>query len=139
MLGKLTLEDMQLMTLFEKDFHTKVVDYHNDGNSLVFVVETDNIGGLIGRGGEYIRKFQEKLKKPVKVFQASDDLERFARNLAIVPVKNVELSEKNGKKVLVYKVDQANKAMLIGRQGSHIGMIKILLKRRFDIENVVVA
>lgn len=136
--GKFTLEDIQLMNLFEKEFRTKVVDYINDETGMAFVVETNNFGALLGRGGANVKAFQQKLGKMFKVFQYSEDLQQFAKNLAIVPVQSIDIQEKNGKKMVKYKVEQGNKAMLIGREGKNISMIKTLLKRQFDVENVVV-
>ncbi|MCK5474216.1 MAG: NusA-like transcription termination signal-binding factor [Candidatus Aenigmarchaeota archaeon] len=133
---KYGMEDIGFINAFEKMTNSKVMDYIRGESVLYFVVDTKNIGKLVGKNGENIISISEKFGKKIKVFKYSKDLKEFVKNLIVRPIEKIELINEKNTKSLKIKVANKDKAIIIGRDGNNLKITKELLKKQFAIENI---
>lgn len=129
---KVTLDNniIQCMNLFSNLTRCSVIDCIDDEDELYFVVGEGQYGLAVGKGGATIRNAERVFKKNIKVFEYSDDLEHFIRNL--VP-ESQEVNIK-GPEVVV-KIKPQDRARVIGKGGKNIRIIKLLLERFFEVQH----
>ena len=72
---------IKLMMIFESMSGAKIKDCIANGKILI-IVEENEMGKAIGKNGINIKKFENKLKKKVKLAEFSSDAGQFVRNLA---------------------------------------------------------
>lgn len=132
-------ETLRLMNLFEKITHAGLKDCVVDtaGNCVYFVVDAGKAGIAIGRNGSNVRHVRDVIKKEVKIFEFSSDLETFVKNL--IPQAN-EIKSSAGEKgtTVEIRADRGSKAIIIGRDGKNIKIFKELLQRNHNVNELVV-
>jgi len=133
---KYTNDDIINITIFEKITRTHVVDYANENNTLYFVVKTNNFKNLIGKNGIEIKKLQKKMNQNIIIYKHTENAEEFTKNMLPIPAKKITLIENNQQKTITIETEKRNKGLLIGRGGKNINIIKIFLKRQFNIDNI---
>jgi N utilization substance protein A len=108
---------------------------------IIFVVGPGKVGQVIGKGGMNIRQVKEVFQREVNVVAYAEKLEDFVRNtLAPAKVTKVDLVEKrDGKAMLIVDVDPEDRGRAIGKSGRNIARARMLVKRHFGIENVVLS
>ena len=104
----------------------------------IFVVNPGDTGKIIGKGGATIRRVRESMQRDVEIVEYSKTLEMFTRNI-FNPVrpKSVSVTTRNGKKIVFVEIAQNEKGRAIGKAGRVINRAKILLKRYFNIDQVI--
>ena len=133
---KISQEDIQTMALFENMARVLVVDYLKKEDGLYFVIECNNIGDVVGEGGEKIKRIQGKFGQNIKVFKYSDQIKEFLESVLSVPVKSFEMTEKGAKKSVRFSVEAKDKPMAIGRGGNTIKIATEFLQRNFGVTDV---
>jgi N utilization substance protein A len=127
------------MTLFENITHTSPKDcvVDQNGNCVYFIVNEGDAGAAIGKNGNNVKRVEALIKKNVKVFEYSNKLEIFVKN--IIPQTNeVMVKSVDGNTVIEIKVDRGSKAIIIGRDGKNIKLFKELLQRNHNVNDLVV-
>ncbi len=137
MTATLSLEDIQLLNMLESRTGAQGIDVVRTENGFVFVVATGHAGKAIGKGRENLRRLERELGKSVDVVETADTLEGFARN-AFKPalLRTVEVKQDQGSKKVFIKVDGSQRGLAIGRNGETIKKARILMQRRFDVQDV---
>jgi len=125
------MKTIGLIGMFEKVTNVAVRDCIFDDNSVYFLVNPGKAGKAVGRNGRNIKQLKQRLKKQVKIFEYSDNDEKFANNL--IPNNN-SVETKNNK--IYVSVDSEDKGKIIGRNGENIKKIRELLKRNSDIKTL---
>jgi len=135
----LDTETIRLITLFENLTGAGVRDCLVDSAASVvyFVIEEGEVGKAIGKNGSIVKKTENLIKKGIKVFEFSNDAEKFVRNL-IPQINLVKLKNENGRNVMDIWVDKRDKAVVIGRDGKNLKIFKELLQRNHDVSEVMV-
>lgn len=130
---KVTLdaETIQSMNFFQNMTGSSVVDCINEGDGLYFVVAKGHYGLSVGKHGTKIKNAERLFKKSIKVFEYSESLEEFVRNV----LPEAQTIEVKGKSIEV-KVKQSDRAKVIGKAGKNINIIKRFLKRLFGIDGL---
>ena len=138
---KLTPEELRYIALFQDITGATVKDciIDNDMNRIIFIVRKGDLGLAIGRRGMNIKKLRKILGKDIEVMEDGSNLEELAAN-AVAParVKNVKLVELPGKKTVYINVDPRDKGIAIGKNGRNVAKAKLVLKRYYDIDSVIV-
>lgn len=133
-------DTLRLMTVFENVTHAGIKDCIIDpsNNSVYFVVQNGKAGAAIGKNGANVKHVESMIKRDVKIFEFSEDLETFVKNL--IPQANEVKIEKDGEggTVVEIKVDRSSKAMIIGRDGRNIKLFKELLQRNHNVNDLIV-
>lgn len=132
-------ETLRLMTLFENVTHASpkdcIVDEAN--NCIYFVVQEGKAGAAIGKNGSNVKHVEALVKKDVKIFEFSNDLATFVKNL-IPQVNDVTVKNENDQKIVEIKVDRGSKAIIIGREGKNIKLFKELLQRNHNVNDLLI-
>ena len=139
---RLTAKEMGLIALFQTFTGASVEDCIIDDKNdrIIFVVKQGNVGLAIGRGGRRIKMLERLLRKRLEVVEYVDDAREFLINaLRPVRVQGFRLTEKpDGRRIAVITVDPRDKARAIGKNGRNAEKLRLLAKKYFDIDNVVI-
>ena len=128
-------ELIKLITLFESMTGASVKDCIAD-DKLTFIVEENEMGKAIGKGGANIKRLENALKKRIRVIEFNKDVAQFIRNMAY-PSQVAEI--KNGDGIVTIDGKDANtRAMLIGRNRQNLNQISEIAKRYFDVKEIKV-
>ena len=113
-----------------------VKDCFEHEGEIYFVISQGDIGRAIGKGGATIRKVSSDLKKRVKVIEFNSDLCKFVANV-IHPVRVSEIVLSDGI-VWIKDDDRKKKGQIIGRSGSNLAFVNMVVKKFFDVTEVKV-
>ncbi len=133
---KLTSEEMRYIALFEGITGARVHDcvIEDGGKGVIFVVKKGDIGLAIGRGGSKIRRAKRVIGKSISVVEYFDELADFLKNiLSPVKIKNVNLAEKDGKKIAVVTIDKTEGGRVSGKR---IRNAKKIASRHYDVHDI---
>ncbi|MCJ7450672.1 MAG: NusA-like transcription termination signal-binding factor [Candidatus Nanohaloarchaeota archaeon QJJ-9] len=133
---KFTTDTIRSMNLFEEVTGVEVKDAITKGNKAYFVVEEGKAGLAIGKGGETIKKVQNNLDKDVKVYEFSDSLQEFVKNIVPVKVNGVKMDRGEESTEVRIDVDRGKWSRVVGKDGRNIEVIERFLKREFGVDNV---
>ena len=126
-------ELIKLMMLFESMSGAKVKDCISN-DKVMFIVGENDMGRAIGKNGANIKKFENKLKKKVKLAEFSSDVAQFVRNLAY-PAEIADVKNEDGI-VTIHGKDSNSKAMLIGRGRQNLNHMTGIVRRYFDVKEI---
>lgn len=132
---ELSKDDMKCISAFEQITGALVKDCMITDSAVAFIVAHGDLGRAIGKKGAAITRVRETFGRQVLVFEDSDDLQQFVRNLfGAIPVRNINVHEKMDSKIAYVQVDEADRGTAIGREGSRIKLCRSLLQRRFGCD-----
>ncbi|MHC1601537.1 MAG: NusA-like transcription termination signal-binding factor [Candidatus Nezhaarchaeales archaeon] len=139
---RLSDEEMRYITLFESITGATAKDciIDNEGNRIIFLIKQGEMGIAIGKNGINIKRATKLIGKPVEVVEAADTPEELIKN-ALFPAKvhAVKITrDASGRLIANVAVDPKDKGLAIGREGSKIQRARILAKRYFDIDAVII-
>jgi len=126
------MNTIKIITAFEKLTHSEVRDCIVNEDSIYFIVNQGKMALTIGKGGKTIKSAEKTLKKQIKVFEYSSDKNEFIKNL----VPQATKIKMNGNKAIVSA--GSKRGIIIGKNGSNIKCIKMLLERNSSIKNLEV-
>ena len=130
---KYNSEMIKLMMLFESMSGAKVKDCISN-DKVLFIVGENDMGKAIGKNGANIKKFENKLKKKVKLAEFSSDAAQFVRNLAY-PAEIADVKNENGT-ITIHGKDANSRAMLIGRERQNLNHMTEIVRRYFDVKEI---
>ena len=139
---KLGVEEMKYMALFESTTGATVQDCIIDDKleRIIFVAKQGDMGLAIGKGGKNINLLRRMTSRQIEVVEYADTPEALIRNsLAPARLKEIRVTERPDKKIAVVEVDPRDKAIAIGKNGRTIDKTRLLVKRYFDIDHIVVS
>jgi N utilization substance protein A len=135
---RLTEEEMRYMSLFERMTDAVVRDCIGHAGTVVFVVDSGEMGKAIGKGGANIDRVRRSIDKDVEVVEFSEDEAAFVAN-AFQPaaIDGVEVVEDDGGKVAYVDVEDSDKGLAIGKDGENIAKAKELARRHYEFDDIV--
>jgi len=139
---RLTGEEMRYIALFEsitgatsKDC---LIDDKND--RIIFVAKEGEMGLAIGKAGKNINMLRKMTGRQIEVVENAETPEQLIKNsLSPARIKEIRITEKPEKKIVVVEVEPRDKAIAIGKNGRTIDKTRMLAKRYFQIDHVVIA
>ena len=139
---KLTDVEMKYISLLESITGTAVLDcvIDNVNDRVIFLVKKGQVGLAVGRNGANIRRLRKLLGKDIEIVEFADTLEELIKN-SLFPAKVVSIqvrTDSRGRRTVVAAVPTNQKGIAIGKGGKNIARAKLLAKRYFDVDNVVV-
>jgi len=139
---KLTEREMKYIALFQDVTGASVRDciIDDENNRIIFLVKPGEVGLAIGKGGVNIKRLRRLLDKDIEVVEYAEKLEELASN-ALMParVKGVKLVRtSNGRKIVYVTIDPKDKGIAIGKGGKNVSKAKLILKRYFDVDSVII-
>jgi N utilization substance protein A len=137
---KLTGEEMRLIALFENITGAMANDCVIDADRIIFVAKPGEMGLAIGKGGKNINMLRKMTGKPIEVVEFADTVEGLVRScLAPAKLKEIRITERPDRKIVVVEVDPKDKALAIGKNGRTIDKTRMLAKRYYQIDHVQIA
>lgn len=128
-----TNDDLMMMGEFERLTRVMPSDFINTPTMIVFLVEVQNLGKCIGKGGSTIAKLKELFKKKVVVVANAKDLEMFIRSyFSNVKIVSADIRNIMGEQNVLLVVDEKDRGIAIGREGERVKALKEILKRKFN-------
>ncbi len=138
---KLTSDEMKCIALFESITGATAKDCLIDEKSerIIFLAKQGEMGLAIGKAGKNIQTLRNMTGRQVEVVEQADTPEQLIRNaLAPAKVNDIRITEKPERKIVVVEVDPRDKALAIGKNGRTIDKTRMLAKRYFQIDHVIV-
>jgi N utilization substance protein A len=138
---KLTSDEMKCIALFESITGATAKDCLIDekADRIIFLAKQGEMGLAIGKAGKNIQTLRRMTGRQVEVVEQADTAEQLIRNsLAPAQVKEIRITEKPERKIVVVEVEPRDKALAIGKNGKTIDKTRMLAKRYFQIDHVVV-
>jgi N utilization substance protein A len=78
--------------------------------------------------------------KPIEVVEFADTIEGLVKScLAPAKVKEVRITERPDRKIVVVEVEPKDKALAIGKNGRTIDKTRMLTKRYYQVDHVQIA
>ena len=147
---KIDRQSMELISLFNNISGAIIKDClifespENQSEIIIFLVKKEDVGKAIGKAGEHVKDLMAKLQKKIDVIPWSENLERFIQFILnttknSIQVQNIEIKEsRNEKKTVIISVRPQDRGKAIGKEGSMIKKIKLLVLRHFKVDNVII-
>ncbi len=137
------MDDMALIARFEQITGAAAIDVVRDdeGERIIVVVREKQLGKAIGKGGVNVRAASDAFGRVIDVVEIAETPEEFVKSaLAPARVEAVKIIEhRDGNKVASVTVKSEDRGIAIGRDGRNVARARILVKRHFDLDNVVIA
>ena len=135
----LDTETIRLVTLFENMAGVGVKDclVDNENRVVYFVIDEGGVGKAIGKNGSVVKKTENMIKKYIKIFEYSSDVDKFIKNL-IPQTNSTKIKTENGRNIVEVWVNKKDKAVVIGRDGRNLKIYKELLQRNHAINELMV-
>jgi N utilization substance protein A len=130
-------ETIRLMTLFENVTGAPVKDCVTDNNTVYFIIEEGKVGIAIGKNGNSVRHAERMIGKTIKIFEFSNELSRFVKNL-IPQATEVKIRNESERTIVEIRVEKKDRALVIGRDGKNLNLFKQLLQRTYGINDLIV-
>jgi len=139
---KLSEEQIRFISLFENITGAVARDCIIDDESerIIFIVKPGNIGLAIGKAGINIKRVREFLHKAIDVVEFADTELKFVENtLSPARIKTVTIQEKrDGRRIAMVTVDSKDRGIAIGKNGRNVARARLLAKRHYDIDDVII-
>ncbi len=139
---RLSMEDMQLIATFERITGAAAVDVviDDDAERIIFVVRQKQLGKAIGKGGSNVKAAAEAFGRTIDIVENADSAEDLVKSaLAPARVEKVKLSEaRDGSTIAHVTVNNDDRGIAIGRDGRNVARARILARRHFGVDNVVI-
>jgi len=137
---KLSMEEMRLIALFENITGATANDCIIDSDRVIFIAKAGEMGLAIGKGGKNINALRKMTGKPIEVVEFADTIEGLVKScLAPAKVKEVRITERPDRKIVVVEVEPKDKALAIGKNGRTIDKTRLLAKRYYQVDHVQIA
>jgi len=140
---RLTEEEIRYATLFESITGVTPIDVviDNEYSRIIFVVQKNQAALAVGKGGSNVRMLRNIVGKDVEIVEAGESPEELIKN-SLYPAKVIMVKvtkAPSGSKVAITTVAPEDKGVAIGKNGRNIARAKMLAKRYFDIEKIILA
>ena len=139
---RLGSDEMRYIALFESITGATASDCLIDSSCdrVIFVAKPGQMGLAIGKAGKNINTLRRMTGRPVEVVEGSETVEGLVKNsLAPARIKEIRVTERQDKKIVVVEVEPKDKAIAIGKNGRTIDKTRMLAKRYFQVDHVQIA
>jgi N utilization substance protein A len=132
-------EAIRLINFFEEITGAPVKDcmVDEEGKTIYYVIEQGKVGMAIGKNGNSVKHAENVLKKSIRVFEFSPDIESFVKNV-IPHTIEIRVRQEGGENIVEIRVDRSHRSVTIGRDGRNIKLFKELLQRNHNIRDLIV-
>jgi len=139
---KLTGDEMRYIALFENVTGAVATDCIIDDkrDRIIMIVKPGDAGLAIGKHGQRIKLLRNMVKRDMEIVEYADNpVDLIKNSFAPARIKEVRITERlNNKKVAVVAVEDQDRGVAIGREGKTVERTRLLAKRYFQIDNVVI-
>ncbi|KUO83931.1 MAG: NusA-like transcription termination signal-binding factor [Thermoproteus sp.] len=138
---RLTDEEIRYATLFESMTGVTPLDVVVDGdyNRIIFVVSKNQAALAVGKGGNNVRMLRQIIGRDIEVVEYAETPEELIKN-SLYPARVIAVKvtkSPSGNLVAITTVVPEDKSIAIGKNGRNIAKAKLLAKRYYDVDRVV--
>ncbi|ACV25076.1 NusA-like transcription termination signal-binding factor [Methanocaldococcus fervens] len=136
---RLSTEEIMKIGFFEKIANVPIIDCILNDERVAFIVKEGDVGAAIGKGGENVKKAEEKFGKKVDIIEYSDDWRKFIRNI-FAPIQLEDVWVKRvGKDVVAFiRINPRVRRAVFGEKGKNLERALQILKRHTKITKIKV-
>ena len=139
---RLTNKEMRYIVLFESitgaTSEDCLIDEENE--RIIFIAKKGDMGLAIGRNGKNIDTLRKMTGRQIEVVENAESPEELIKNsLSPARITSMRITDNPKRKIAVVEVEPKDKAIAIGRNGKTIEKTRMLVKRYFLIDHVVIA
>jgi NusA-like KH domain protein len=129
------VKTLQLISLFEKKTRARVKDCILTRDRTIFIVEKGNLFKIIKNKGN-IQRLENVFKFKIKLVEFNSDITIFVKNF-VHPIRPESIIKENNI-VFIKGSDTKSKGLLIGRDSRNLILLKNVVKKFFNIEDIKV-
>ncbi|MFB6244878.1 MAG: NusA-like transcription termination signal-binding factor [Candidatus Nanohaloarchaea archaeon] len=132
---------IRTISMFESVTGVEAIDAIIEEEKAYFIVPEGKAGMAIGKGGETVKKLQNKLDKDVKIYEYSDNIGKFLNNLVPSDLRGVDIEgqgDEDEEISVEISVPRESKGQVVGRDGQKIDSIRQILSRTHSVDEVKV-
>ncbi|MEM1686019.1 MAG: NusA-like transcription termination signal-binding factor [Acidilobaceae archaeon] len=138
---RITVDEFKYMSVFSEITGATpvrcVID--NENSRLLFLVGKGELGKAVGRGGRNIKILSDLFRKPVEVYEFSEDLHEMIKNLFVgVNILEINVTVRNEEKIVSIRVKEEDKGKAIGKNGRNVRRANIILGKLFGVSRVII-
>jgi len=117
---------------FERIAKVRVKDSFEENGVVFFMLYPGSLRKALGKGGENIKRAQDKIGKRIRLVEFSTDVRKFVKNL-IYPnkVEEIEVTEEG---IIIREPSKKTKSLLIGRDARNLKLLNKVVDRYFSKE-----
>ena len=134
----LDAQSLQLIALFSAVTRVDPLDVFSFNGVLFFVVPQGRGSRAIGRGGIHAKHLRATLHTSIKILELLPKEEFFRALIAPLTPERVYTDPTDAMVLLVEASDRRTKALLIGRNASHLRALEEIMRRRFSVREIKV-
>jgi N utilization substance protein A len=139
---RLTEEEIRYATLFESITGVTPIDVviDNEYSRLIFVVQKNQAALAVGKGGSNVKILRNIVGRDVEIVESGESPEELIKN-SLYPARVIMVKvtkSPSGAKVAITTVAPEDKGIAIGKNGRNIARARILAKRYFDIDKIII-
>ncbi|MFN3803731.1 MAG: NusA-like transcription termination signal-binding factor [Pyrobaculum sp.] len=140
---RLTEEEIRYATLFESITGVTPLDVVIDDeySRIIFLVQKNQAAQAVGRNGANVKMLRQIIGKDVEIVEIGDSPEEIIKNsLYPARVLIVKITKApSGAKVAITTVSPEDRGVAIGKNGRNIARARLLARRYYDIEKIILA
>jgi len=129
-------EAIKTINLFETVSQASVKDCIIMDDRIYFLVEEGELK-KIRENGQLIKNLERMLNKKILIFEYSRDLLIFLKN-SIRGIREIKIRNEKEEKIAEISVENSAKSLVIGKNGKNIKALRQILKRNYNIDNLVI-
>jgi len=129
-------EAIKTINLFETVSQVSVKDCIIMDDRIYFLVEEGELK-KIRENGQLIKNLERMLNKKILIFEFSRDLVIFLKN-SIKGIREIKIRNEKEGKIAEISVDNSLKSLVIGKDGKNIKALRQILKRNYNVDNLVI-
>ena len=138
---RLAKEEMRYIALFESITGATSEDCLIDEKNgrIIFIAKKGEMGLAIGKNGKNIDALRKMTCRQIEVVENAESPEELIKNsLSPARIRDVRISENPKRKMAVIEVEPKDKAKAIGKNGKTIEKTRMLVRRYFQIDHVII-
>ncbi|MFZ8830535.1 MAG: NusA-like transcription termination signal-binding factor [Candidatus Aenigmatarchaeota archaeon] len=129
-------ESIKAINLFETVSQSYVKDCIIMDDRIYFLVEEGNLK-KIRENGHIIRNLEKMFNKKILIFEYNKDISTFIKH-SIKGIKEIKIRNEKERTIVEISVDSYFKSIVIGKDGKNIKALRQILKRNYNIDNLVI-
>ncbi|MBT3297595.1 NusA-like transcription termination signal-binding factor [archaeon] len=127
---KVDMDSFAYTPMFERLAKVKVRACFDGGDILYVVLSPGFLRKAIGKNGETIKRFSERVGKKIKLAEYNLDIKRFIKNIIYpLQVEDIEVFDDH---VIIKDSSKKTKSLLIGRDAKNLKMLNDIVGRFFN-------
>jgi len=128
---------IKTINLFETLTHVEVKDCIINEDSIYFLVEEGKLEELKNNNGMNVKNLEKVFNKKIRILEYSKDLVDFLKK-SVKGIKEIKVRNEKDGKIVELTVDNSFKSIVIGKNGKNIKVLRQILKRNYQVDDVVV-